>query len=278
MDGGELHELRVQEQKAVEELAKQSEQDRAVLAPVLDLQKQRNSLFLNFISELQTLNYKFDKLYQPLDASRYELSKSVPEFWLKVMRNNDMISPMIFDQDFELLKCLTDIRHISESNSDNFTLEFHFTENPVMHNLILTKKYTVGPNDDPIKGEGCDIKWKGASLTQKVKKIKKKGKNKKTQTKIEEIPSFFLFFKTVTEDTVDEVDDEDEEDAFGNPLEEDYETASEFRDEIIPNAVYYYLGVVEQHSESDEPADSEQKPKAKKVDAAGTEKAECKPQ
>jgi nucleosome assembly protein 1-like 1 len=272
---GDLHELRIQEKQAEEELAKQPEQDRATLAPVLEIQKQRTSLFLNFISELQALHHKYDSLYEPLYSQRFELSKSAHEFWLKAMRNNSLVSTMIFDQDFELLRCLTNIRHISEPNSDNFTLEFHFLQNPVMHNSLLTKKYIVGPNDNPIRGEGCEIKWKGASLTQKIKKTKKKGKNKKVQTKVEKIPSFFQFFNTVTEDTVE---DDSEEGAFSNPLEEDYENACEFRDEIVPNAVYYYLGVVDQEDSLDDASDDGKKPKAKKVDAAGTEKADCKPQ
>jgi nucleosome assembly protein 1-like 1 len=274
MEGNDSHELRVQERKAEEELSKLAETEKVVLAPVLELQKQRNTLFLQFLDDLRKLEFKYDSQYSPLYTQRSEIVKTTAEFWLKAMRNNSVIAAMIFDQDFELLKHLVDIRHISEENSDNFTIEFHFTENPIMHNTVLSKKYIMGDNDDPKKGEGTEIKWKGASLTQKIKKTKKKGKNKKVTTKVEEIPSFFLFFKTVSDE--DEGDEEDDEDEMGDALEDDYETACEFRDELIPNAVYYYLGVMEQEEDSEE--EPEQKPKSKKVDGSGTEKAECKPQ
>ena len=275
MEGNDSHELRLQEQKAESELLKLPEADKLILTPVLDLQKQRNTLFLQFLTDLRKLEFRFDSLYNPIYAQRSEIVKNTPEFWLKAIRNNTVISEMIFDQDYDLLKHLIDVRHISEENSDNFILEFHFSENSIMHNEVLTKKYIMGPNDDPKKGEGTEIKWKGASLTQKVKKIKKKGKNKKTCTKIEEIPSFFLFFKTVSDEDIGD-DDEDEDEEMGDALEDDYETACEFRDELIPNAVYYYLGVMEEEEQED--IESDQKPKSKKVDGSGTEKAECKPQ
>ena len=125
----------------------------------------------------------------------------------------------------------------------------------------------MGSNDEVERGEGTEIKWKGKNLTQKVKKTKTRGKRKKKGIKIEQIPSFFTFFKTVTDDDDQEQESDDED--FGG-LEEDYENACEFRDEIVPNAVYYYLGVVEEQSD-DEATE-------KKVDGSGKEKAECKPQ
>ena len=181
---------------------------------------------------------------------------------------------MIFEQDEELLKYITDIRHLSEETSDNYTLEFYFADNPIIENSVLTKQYIMG-NDDEVKtAKGTEIKWKGTNLTQKVKKTKKKGKNKKAGIKVEEIPSFFSFFKDVNEDDEDEPDSEDEEAGLGGLLEDDFEVACEFRDEVIPNAIYYYLNVRDEDGENSE----EGNPKNKQVDGSGTEKAECKPQ
>ena len=158
------------------------------------------------------------------------------------MRNNTLLSEIIFDQDFGLLKHLVDVRCIIEENSEDFTLEFHFSENSFMRNEVLTKKYIMGPNDDP-KGEGTEIHWKCNSLTQGGNKLKKTGKNKKAITDIEEIPSFFLFFKTDPDNIDYEVEEEGKK--MEDTLECDYETACELRDELIPNAVYYYLGAIE---------------------------------
>jgi nucleosome assembly protein 1-like 1 len=281
MEGNDSHELRVQEKKAVEELSKLPESDRTVLSPVLDLQKQRNTLFLTFLSELRALEFKYDQLYLPLYTQRSEIITRTPEFWLKVIKNNPLTSTLVFEQDEQLLKHLVDIRHFSEENSDNFTLEFHFSENTFIENKVLTKRYIMGSDDEPKKGEGTEIQWKGTNLTQKVKKTKKRGKNKKAGIKIEEVPSFFSFFKTITDED-DEKDEHDEdEEEMGDTIEDDYEVACEFRDEIVPNAVYYYLGVRDE--DNDEEDDSEEgeegaKPKKKKVDGSGAEKADCKTQ
>jgi nucleosome assembly protein 1-like 1 len=272
MEGNDSHELRVQETKAEEELSKLPEPEKVVLKPVLELQKQRNSLFLSFLDELRALEYKYDQKYQPLYDQRVEISKKTDGFWLKILKNNPMTSSMIFDQDENLLKYLIDIKHTSEIASDNFTLEFYFLENPVIENTILQKKYFMGSDDQVERTEGTEIKWKGANLTQKIKKTKKKGKNKKPGIKVEEIPSFFSFFKNLSEEDNEE-DSEDEE--LGGALEDDYEMACEFRDEIIPNAIYYYLGVRDS-DESDE--ENENNPKSKKIDASGNEKPDCKQQ
>ena len=277
MEGNDSHELRAQEKKATEELSKLPEAERVQLQPTLDLQKQRNDLFLTFLGELRALEFKYDQQYAPLYDQRAEIVKTSPEFWLKVLKNNPMISTMIFEQDEELLKSLINIRHISEPTSDNFTLEFYFAPNTFIENEVLSKKYFMGADDEVEKGEGTEIKWKGANLTQKVKKTKKRGKNKKVGIKVEEIPSFFSFFKSVSEE--DEPDEDSEDEGMGNLLEDDYELACELRDEIIPNAVYYYLGVKDEEDDDDE--DEEEggaKPKSKKVDGSGAEKADCKPQ
>ena len=278
MEGNDSHELRAQEKKATEELSKLPESERVLLQPTLDLQKQRNDLFLTFLDELRALEYKYDQQYAPLYDQRAEIVKNSPQFWLKAMRNNPMISTMIFEQDEELLKFLINISHISEPTSDNFTLEFHFAPNTFIENTVLSKKYFMGADDEVEKGEGTEIKWKGANLTQKVKKTKKRGKNKKVGIKVEEIPSFFSFFKNVSEEDENEQDSEEEE--MGNLLEDDYELACEFRDEIIPNAVYYYLGIKddEDDEDDDDAEEGNSKPKSKKVDGSGTEKADCKPQ
>ena len=113
MEGNDSHELRVQEKKATEELSKLPEAEKAVLQPALELQKQRNDLFLAFLSELRALEYKYDQQYTPLYNQRSELIKNTPHFWLKALKNNEMISTMIFDQDDELLKYIIDIKQCS---------------------------------------------------------------------------------------------------------------------------------------------------------------------
>lgn len=261
--------LQEQQKKAEEELSKLPEEEKATLNPILELQKQRDTLSLKFLKELRELEHHYDNQYLSLYTSRSTIAQNLPDFWLKVLKNNPLTSTMIFDQDEELLKYLTDIKHMSEPNSDNFTLEFHFKDNKFIHNSVLTKKYILGSNSEVERGEGTEIKWKSTNLTQKTKKFKTRGKNKKKGIKIEQIPSFFTFFKTVTDEDEQE-NSEDEE--MGGLLEEDYENACELRDEIVPNAIYYYLGT------ADDPLEDEEKGTGKKIDGSGKQKADCKNQ
>lgn len=280
MEGNDSQDLKAQHKKAEEELSKLPQYEKQKIQPILELQQQRNSLYSQYLIELRALEYKYDQDYSPLYSQRAEILKTFPGFWLNAMRNNPLVASMIFDQDYELLKNLTEIKLITEENSGNFTLEFHFKENQFIHNQVLSKKYVLTDDDAVKAGEGTEIKWKGANLTQKVKKTKKRGKGKKSGTKVEEVPSFFLFFKSMSEDD-DEEEDEDE-DGFGDTLEDDFEIGREFRDELIPNAILYYLNVVDNLGDEDDDDESGEaetgKPKSKKVDGSGTEKADCKPQ
>jgi nucleosome assembly protein 1-like 1 len=272
MESKDSQDLEAQQKRAEDALSKLPEPDRTVLQPALELQKQRNQLYLAFMDELRALEYTYDQKYEPIYSQRAELIKNTSEFWLKVLKNNPLVSTMIFEQDEQVLNHLTDIKVLTEPNSDNFTIEFHFSPNKFIENSVLTKKYIMDSNDNPEKAEGTEIKWKGANLTQKIKKTKTRGKNKKKGIKIEEIPSFFNFFKDLTAD--DDIEEEDDDD-LAMTLEEDYDTACEIRDEIVPNAPYFYLGI--RQNESDEEDDNEV-PKPKKIDGSGTEKADCKPQ
>lgn len=282
MEGNDSHELKLQEKKADEELSKLPEEEKVFVQPVLELQKQRNTLFLAFLGELRALEHKYDQQYTPLYEQRSQVIKNAPEFWLKVLKNNPLTSTMVFDQDEQLLKHLIDIKYFGEPNNDNFKLEFHFSENAFIENTILTKKYVVGGDDEVKSGEGTEIKWKGANLTQKVKKTKKRGKNKKAGIKVEEIPSFFSFFKSVSADDEAEAEEDSEDEGMGDMMEEDFEVACEIRDEIIPNAIYYFMGIRDEddHMDLDDDDDEhhEGKGKGKKVDGSGNEKADCKTQ
>jgi len=103
------------------------------------------------------------------------------------------------------------------------------------------------------KCEGTDILWKeGRDVTKK--KIKKKSKAKKggakTITKTVDQESFFNFFKTVTMPTEeellkkDEAQEEEEEKNIGEQMDSDYDLGNEFKDQLIPLAVEYYMEII----------------------------------
>jgi len=90
---------------------------------------------------------------------------------------------------------------------------------------------------------------------RKTSKIKKTGA-KKTVTKVEEVPSFFKFFedydvaKIKPKEDKDE-DEEDEENDEGE-IDEEYELGLFIKEELVPYAIEYYLGVVKEDDYGDD--------------------------
>jgi len=102
-----------------------------------------------------------------------EKTVGIPDFWLQVFKNSDVLSELIKEQDEPVLKHLTDVR-ISmqdEAQRKGFTIEFEFTPNDYFTNTVLTKHYELrtGPDEheplsyegpEIVKSTGCTIQWK----------------------------------------------------------------------------------------------------------------------
>jgi nucleosome assembly protein 1-like 1 len=294
--------LIVQEKAAAKEIEKLTGPTKDCAIAILGLQKQRDQLFHEYLAEIRALELRYHDKYQPLYEQRKEVLTSHAQlegFWLKTMHGNMMVKGYIFEKDEELLRYLVDIRCIEQPTNDDFSLEFVFAENPYISDTVLTKKFIHDVDTDLIKAEGCEIHWKGENFTEKKIK-KKKSKKGKTQTIVKTVPnpSFFTFFVTKTEgDHESEEDEGDEEGDFHmSMLEDDEDLGVEIRDEVIPNALLFYLGVrqseddlegMEIEEEDSDEEGEEHKPQRKKskgdkekktVDAAGKGKDECKNQ
>jgi len=109
-------------------------------------------------------------------------------------------------------------------------------------------------------------------IPQWKKRRKKSKKERKTKiiTKVIECESFFNFFKSYDskskgkKTTEEEDDDEDEQANEGEILDEELELGNFLRDELVPYAVEYYLGLaggddfdgeMEEEEEDDEEED-----------------------
>lgn len=111
------------------------------------------------------------------------------------------------------------------------------------------------------KCDGSEILWKeGRDVT--MKKIKKKSKNKKankTTTKLVEQESFFNFFKTLS--MPDEKDlegaGEEEEKDLGEKMDQDFDLGNDFKDQLIPLGLEYYMEVIDDDEEEGGEGDSE---------------------
>lgn len=135
--------------------------------------------------------------------------KGVPDFWLTIFRNTELLSSMLQSGDEPLLKKLTDIKIVYSEDPMSYTLEFHFEPNDYFENTVLTKQYFLKSKVDaefPLTFEGpeifkcvgSNIDWKkNKNLTVKTIKRKQKHKNRgaiRTITKQVPADTFFNFF------------------------------------------------------------------------------------
>ncbi|XP_048829475.1 nucleosome assembly protein 1-like 4a isoform X2 [Brienomyrus brachyistius] len=196
--------------------------------------------------------------------------KGIPEFWLTIFRNVDMLSDMLQEHDEPILRHLQDIK-VRFSDPDqpmSFTLEFHFEPNSFFKNEVLTKVYKMKSEPDPedpfsfegpeiVDCEGCEIYWhKGKDVT--VKTIKKKQKHKgrgtvRTITKQVPSDSFFNFFNPIKVSSDGEMDEDSE-----LILATDFEIGHFFRERIVPHAVLYFTGEALEDDESYEEEELEE--------------------
>ncbi|CAN8274332.1 unnamed protein product [Cochlearia groenlandica] len=156
------------------------------LAPVVrrrvdamrNIQLQHSNLEMEYDKELDLLEAKYEKLYQPFYTKRFELVngivkvplapdelnqvKGVPSFWLTAFKNNDDISKVITESDEEALKYLNDIKWCNIEEPLGFKLDFFFDTNPYFKDTVLTKSYQVITIEDKLlieKAMGSGIRY-----------------------------------------------------------------------------------------------------------------------
>lgn len=135
-----------------------------------------------------------------------------------------------------------------------------------------------------------------------TKAKKKKGKGKKKSTVTVKADSFFNFFETVETEKKEEksadggkieeekVGDEEEtehddydRDPQAEQMEQDFDLGTTIRDELVPNGLEYYLGVVQEDSDDsndwgDDDDDESDADNAAKKNVKHQGKEECKQQ
>merc|ERR1712158_294948 len=121
--------------------------------------------------------------------------KGIPEFWLTIFKNVDMLQEMVQEADEPLLHKLTDITVTFSEQPMGFTLHFYFAPNDYFSNSVLTKEYEMKcepSEDDPFsfegpeifKCKGCTINWKEPGKNLTVKTVKKKARKAKRRRTI----------------------------------------------------------------------------------------------
>lgn len=194
--------------------------------------------------------------------------QGIPDFWLRIFKNVDILSDMLGEQDEPILRHLQDIRvRLLRDKTPGFLLEFVFTPNDYFKNDVLSKEYTLSLDPDKedllsyegpeiVKSTGCTIDWKdGKNVTmKKVQKTqRRKGQEaKRTVTKIVRAHSFFNFFSPPQVPDGEEPDEDTDE-----LLSADYEVGHFLRDRVVPKAVLYFTGEALDEEDEEEYEDEE---------------------
>ena len=198
----------------------------------------------------------------------------VSNFWLKAMLANKETQAAIHEKDRAVLAYLSNITLDLHEEGFGYTLGFHFEKNCGFQERHLSKSFKMSQQNIIESCEGTPITWLPGCDVTKTKKKKGKGKNKKTVTV--KADSFFNFFESIDvskpEDAVKQADsdEEDEGNEKAEQMDEDFELGNTIKDDLVPLALEYYLGVVEQGEDSDEDGDSDsddndEAPKKKKA-------------
>ncbi|GFZ04279.1 nucleosome assembly protein 1;2 [Actinidia rufa] len=222
-----------------------------------EMQVQHDEMEAKFFEERAALEAKYQKLYEPLYAKRFEIvngvvevegvtseatmdtedketeEKGVPNFWVTAMKTNEVLSEEVSERDEEALKYLKDIKWCRIDNPKGFKLEFFFDTNPFFKNTVLTKTYHMIDDDEPIleKAIGTEIEWCPVSST-------------------------FFNPPQVPEDE-DDID-EDTAEELQNQMEQDYDIGSTIRDKLIPHAVSWFTGEAVQGDEFEDLEDEDE--------------------
>lgn len=204
--------------------------------------------------------------------------KGVPSFWLKAIQNHVDLRDMVEPDDHEALSFLTDVRwHPLPEEPASFVLEFYFAENPFFEERVLAKTYHMIETADTgdlhfNRLDPPTITWKAGKnlcVKQVTKQQKKrggrrgKGPQTRTITVEEPVNSFFHFFNP---EAFLNLQPDLEEDDYEQFLEDDYVMGTEFKEKLIPFAVLYYTGEMEQdepypdEDEDDEGDDDDEEP------------------
>lgn len=202
-----------------------------------------------------------------------QTEKGVPCFWLKCLENSKSIIDLN-DKDKEVLKHLTDIQCSSKENGD-FTLLFFFEKNDFFDHEVLKREFVLSEDCEIKEMTSTEIAWKSDEVNPTIEIKKKKLKNKKTKeiktiTKKESVLSFFTSFKNMAKKPEDDKkkdnEDEDEDEEKEATIEEEYDIALQFKEEIIPFAIEYYLGIADNEDYDDEEEEEDEEDESEEED------------
>ncbi len=257
---------------------------------------------LNKFEEMKNnlMDEGYDKLEVPIcDVKDIQnTSKGVSSFWVRAFVAHQNLQHEISEKDRPILAYLENIKLNLHETGYGFDLTFTFEQNSYFSPVELKKTFVMTKPNVVEKCVGTSIEWAaGCDPTKEKKKKKvKQGGKQKTVTTTVKCDSFFNFFETVeaadqvAKPSGDDSDSEDPENKIGEQMDHDFDMGNDIKDDIVPLALEYYLGVIEKESEGsddedgddDDDDDMPKQKKAKKVAPGkgpkGPNGEECKQQ
>ena len=218
-----------------------------------EMEKEINQIKLKYSSKTEEILNIRNKEIDTLNKIKEDIN-----FWFKVLVNNKNTNNLINERDYPVLKNLININYeYIDRDINKIKLIFEFSENEFFNNKILEKQYNLS-NDGLIETIiSSNIEWKkDKDYTKNI--IQKKIKNKQTGELItkeinEPLPSFFNFFFNYTfpdNKKIKEISISKEKN-LGEFLDKEYEILSIFKNEIIPYASEYYVGIIQDFQDFD---------------------------
>ena len=210
--------------------------------------------------------------------------RGLPGFWLQALLMCPEVEQSLSDRDRQALSYCQDVSCAELPGQRGFVLSFAFdaAANPFFGNAVLSKRYEV-PNmgacalteggccaEEPMLEdvEGSVINWRdaGHNLCERAVKRKQKGRAGRKGSgggyavALEKTPSFFHFFAPpampADEEEAEQMGEE-QLDATQDALQQDFGLGLVFRNKLVPHAVMYYLGMVEDSEDEDEDYEDE---------------------
>jgi len=198
-----------------------------------------------------TVRNTIQKPMNGINVQELKTHKGIPKFWSKALQNSPNIKDFIFDYDIPILDHLINI-YKEQLEGNSFKLVFTFSPNDYFTNEELIKTIIINKNDidDCKETDGTKINWKeGKNVTKKTIKKKKK------VMKDVEVGSFFNYFKgkkVLSDREMERIEENEENMKMIDDFNDDLDITEEIDTELIPRAVYYYLGLVKDEDEFSE--------------------------
>jgi len=82
-------------------------------------------------------------------------AQPLPEYWLKVFKNCDILGELVEEKDEPVLKHLTKLSRTEEGL--NVTYRFYFSANEYFKNDVLTKEIVMESEERPSHSVGTEI-------------------------------------------------------------------------------------------------------------------------